>query len=98
MARRKPKLTGLYLWADYCTPCKHIWKTKVQPVVDKGAKIERMDAEQFPQIPRRYKINKLPSLIIYRNGIPADVYVGTIPDATVLEKIFLTEETEEHGN
>ncbi len=66
-------------WAEWCGPCR------VQgPIIEQLShefdalkiKIGKMNADDNPQTPRAYGIMSIPTLIIFKNGKPAEQLVG----------------------
>ena len=65
-------------WATWCAPCRMI-----APVVEELAKelgekvtILKMDIDSNPQVPQSLGIMSIPTLIIFKDGKPADRTVG----------------------
>lgn len=65
----KPVLVDFY--ADWCVPCK-----QMPPVLKKvkeelgQVKIVKVDVDKNPFIASRYKINNIPTLMIFKEGKP----------------------------
>jgi thioredoxin 1 len=65
-------------WAEWCAPCRMI-----APVVEAIAselgdrvKVLRMDIDANPEVRVRFGIMSIPTLIIFKDGRPADRTVG----------------------
>ena len=65
-------------WAAWCAPCRMI-----APVVEEVAnelgervKVLKMDIDANPETPGRLGIMSIPTLIIFKDGRPADRTVG----------------------
>jgi thioredoxin 1 len=72
----KPVLVDF--WASWCAPCRMI-----APVVEEVAselgervKVLKMDIDANPQTPGRLGIMSIPTLIIFKDGRPAERTVG----------------------
>jgi thioredoxin 1 len=70
-------------WAIWCGPCKAI-----SPLVDavatnhKGVlKVVKMDVDSSPQIPGKYFIRSIPTLILFKDGAVVDQVVGAVSGA-----------------
>jgi thioredoxin 1 len=65
-------------WATYCQPCKamvpHL--QKIQDDFSDRVKIVQINIEENQAIPTRYKILKLPTLLLFKNGKVVDQIVG----------------------
>ncbi|MFD1956537.1 thioredoxin [Paenibacillus thailandensis] len=64
-------------WANWCPPCKTI-----APILEEldaelpNLKIVKLNVDDEPEAPSRYKVMSLPALIVFKNGQPVDKYVG----------------------
>jgi thioredoxin 1 len=65
----KPVLVDFY--ADWCGPCKEVPPIlkKVKKEV-KGVRIVKVNVDTNPFIASRFKVNRLPTLIVFINGEP----------------------------
>ena len=65
-------------WAEWCPPCK-----AMDPIMDDLAtelagkvKIVKLDVETNPSTVVRYNVRAMPTLIVFKDGQPADIKVG----------------------
>lgn len=65
-------------WAEWCPPCK-----AMDPILDDlsrelegRVKIVKLDVESNPSTVVRYNVRAMPTMIVFRNGQPADMKVG----------------------
>ncbi|MHC5108596.1 MAG: thioredoxin [Planctomycetota bacterium] len=65
-------------WAPWCGPCKALG-----PVIDELAteyegrvKVGKMDTEANQQVPIRFTISSIPTVIVFNNGEIVDRFVG----------------------
>ncbi len=75
-SKSKPVLVDFF--ASWCGPCQ-----MQAPIVDELAEeigekagIGKMNTEEAMEITRQYGIMSIPTLIIFRNGEPAERYTG----------------------
>lgn len=71
----KPVLVDFY--ADWCVPCKEIPPVlkKVKQEM-KGVRIVKVNVDENPLIASRYKVNRLPTLMVFKNGKPIWTHEG----------------------
>ena len=67
-------------WAEWCGPCKMI-----APILDDVAKsyagkltVAKLDIDANPGVPAKYGIRGIPTLILFKNGVPAAQKVGAM--------------------
>ena len=67
-------------FADWCGPCKAMAPALEQVAAEmKGkVKVAKLDVDQNPNITQRYRIQAMPTLIIFKNGEVAAQRVGAL--------------------
>lgn len=67
-------------WADWCGPCKHI-----APILDEVAKeyssklkVVKMDTDKNTDIPVKYGVRGIPTLMLFKNGNVEATKVGAL--------------------
>ena len=65
-------------WAEWCGPCKMI-----APILDEIAneyagkvKIAKLNVDENPETARRYDVMSIPTLIVFKDGLPQKRLVG----------------------
>jgi thioredoxin 1 len=68
-------------WAPWCGPCR-----MVAPVVEEisndysgRVKVGKMNTDDNPNVPSRYGIMSIPTLLLFKNGQIAGRLVGAVP-------------------
>ncbi len=68
-------------YADWCGPCKLIAPImeKLATEYDGKAKFTNVDVDHNPTIADQFGIMSIPTLIVFKNGKPAERFVGAAP-------------------
>ena len=76
-------------WADWCGPCKLI-----EPVLDEIAKenegrlrVGKVNVDDNLEIARRFEVMSVPTLILFKEGVPALRLVGAKGKAQLLQEL-----------
>jgi thioredoxin 1 len=76
-------------WAAWCGPCKAI-----APVVEELAgeyegkmKVMKLDVDENPRTPTTYGVQSIPTLLLFKDGRPAERIVGAVPKKLLVDKI-----------
>ena len=76
-------------WAPWCGPCK-----MVAPIVEEIAgeydgkiKVGKMNTDDNQQVPAKYGIMSIPTLMVFKNGEVAERIVGAQPKQAITEKL-----------
>ncbi len=71
-------------WAAWCGPCK-----MMGPVVDQVAeehpevKVGKLNIDEQPQLAQKYGVMSIPTLVLFKNGKPAETSVGLVSKEAV---------------
>jgi putative thioredoxin len=72
-------------WADWCGPCKQL-----TPVIEKvvrsyagRVRLVKMNIDQHPTIPGQLGVQKLPTVMGFRDGRPVDGFMGVQPESAI---------------
>lgn len=76
-------------WAEWCGPCKMI-----APVLDEIAgeytgklKVCKVDVDANPEVPGKFGIRGIPTLILFKDGNPEATKVGALSKTQLIEFI-----------
>jgi thioredoxin len=77
------------VWADWCGPCKAI-----APIVEELAreyggrlKVMKLDVDENPRTASTYRVQSIPTLLVFKDGKPAERIVGAVPKHVIVDKL-----------
>lgn len=89
----KPTLVDFY--ATWCGPCKMQAPIieKVKEEVGDSANVLKIDIDKNEEVARRYNVQSIPTLILFKNGEPVWRAVGLQQGDVLVDKIRSFEKT-----
>ncbi|KAK7270426.1 hypothetical protein RIF29_23548 [Crotalaria pallida] len=83
----KPVLVDFY--ATWCGPCQFMVPILNEVSVRLGDKIQvvKIDTEKYPSIANKYKIEALPTFVIFKDGEPFDRFEGAMTADQLVERV-----------
>jgi thioredoxin len=76
-------------WAVWCGPCK-----AVAPIVEELAgeyegklKVMKLDVDDNPRTAVAYGVQSIPTLLVFKDGKPAERIIGAVPKKAIVDKI-----------
>jgi thioredoxin 1 len=75
-------------WAEWCGPCKALGPVLEDISEDiKTIKIVKINIDENPQTPQKYRIRSIPTLMVFKGGQPVATKVGALPKNLLAEWI-----------
>jgi thioredoxin 1 len=76
-------------WAPWCVPCKIVAPIveKLSNKYDSKLKFFKINIDENPKTPARYRVMSIPSLMLFKNGKVMDTIVGAVPERSLISKI-----------
>ena len=86
----KPVLVDF--WAEWCTPCRQIAPALDELSNELGSKISiaKINIDENPNVPMKYGVKSIPTLMIFKGGQVAATKVGALSKQRLKEWIDST--------
>lgn len=83
----KPVLVDF--WAEWCTPCRQIAPALEELSGEMGSKISiaKINIDENPNVPMKYGVKSIPTLMIFKGGQVAATKVGALSKQRLKEWI-----------
>lgn len=90
------KLVLVDFFADWCGPCKMLAPVLEKVAEDMKEKIVLLKAnlDDIPKTAGKFGVDRVPTVVLFKNGKPVSGFVGQAPEAAIKEWI---ENTEKEG-
>ncbi|MCL4164788.1 UNVERIFIED_CONTAM: hypothetical protein GTU68_011003 [Idotea baltica] len=74
-------------WAPWCGPCKMLTPTieELATEYEGKVKIGKLNTDDNRQAAIDYQINSIPTLIVFKGGVPVDKIMGAQPKERIAE-------------
>lgn len=65
-------------WATWCGPCRRQGPI-IEELAEEGYNVGKLDVDQNMSIAQQYKVQGVPTLMVFKNGQEAERFVGLTP-------------------
>lgn len=83
----KPVLVDFY--ATWCGPCQMITPTLSSVAAQLKGKVMfiKVDTDKYPKVASKYSVRALPTLMLFKNGVPVDRIEGVPQEHQLLQRL-----------
>ncbi|RYY24782.1 MAG: thioredoxin [Sphingomonadales bacterium] len=83
----KPVLVDF--WAEWCGPCKMIGPSLEELGAEMADQVQivKVDIDENPEAPGKYGVRGIPTMILFKNGVPAATQVGALAKSGIKQFI-----------
>lgn len=78
-------------WATWCGPCKMqgaiLDKMILPPEFEGKVRVGKVDIDQNPAVAAQFRVQSIPTLILFKNGQPLETMVGVQRAEVLIEKL-----------
>ena len=76
-------------WAIWCGPCKAIAPAVEQLASEYRGKVKvaKMDVDEHQDVPQKYGIRSIPTLLVFKGGRVVDTIVGAVHKTKIEESL-----------
>jgi thioredoxin 1 len=82
-------------WAEWCGPCHAVSPILERIVEERGGELRlvKVNIDEEQELARRYGIQSIPAMIIFKEGEPAAAAIGAMPKGALERALGLAAES-----
>uniref|UniRef100_A0A0E0H0Z3 Thioredoxin domain-containing protein n=1 Tax=Oryza nivara TaxID=4536 RepID=A0A0E0H0Z3_ORYNI len=76
-------------WASWCGPCRMVHRIVDEIAQEYAGRIKcyKLDTDDYPQVATSYSIERIPTVLLFKDGEKTHSITGTLPKAVYLYKV-----------
>lgn len=88
-------------WAPWCGPCRQLAPALEKVVGEYGGRVKlvKMNIDEHPQVSNQMGIQSIPAVVAFKDGKPAEAFMGAQPESQIrefIEKLVGPDEGADH--
>jgi thioredoxin 1 len=78
-------------WAEWCGPCKMLNPVLNEIAGELGGRVTvaKVNVDEQPGLASRFRVQSIPTLVVFKNGAEQSRLVGLAPKKKILEQLSL---------
>uniref|UniRef100_A0A0D9ZKW8 Thioredoxin domain-containing protein n=1 Tax=Oryza glumipatula TaxID=40148 RepID=A0A0D9ZKW8_9ORYZ len=78
-------------WASWCGPCRMVHRIVDEIAQEYAGRIKcyKLDTDDYPQVATSYSIERIPTVLLFKDGEKTHSITGTLPKAVYISGIIL---------
>ena len=74
-------------WAPWCGPCRVVGPALEDIAGELGGRITiaKLNIDENPLSPAQFGVRSIPTMILFKDGVPVDTKVGALPKSALLQ-------------
>ena len=83
------KVVLVDFWATWCAPCRMMAPVlnEVASELKGNSQVGKVDIQQYQSLARKFKVRSIPTLILFKNGVEVNRFVGIKSKAFLLNEM-----------
>lgn len=74
-------------WAEWCGPCRMLTPILEEISNETGLLVGKLNVDENPEKTKEFGIKSIPSMVLFRDGLPVHTVVGAMPKHLLLKEL-----------